>query len=290
MKKLIAALLCSVFVPSLAHARMNNVVLCGDSISRGYGLAQFGDTVSPTHPLYLFRSIPSIANALLEASGSYWRVVYIGSCLGDVNAPARIAAFIADGRLTDTDKFVIEDAGDTSTNPAAYQAEWERLITAAKASGAQVYALTTADYPPAPLNSQFDTSFGGRTMNDAIRAAAANSGASIIDVNAGQDWYRVVLNGQTGTPSWQVDGVHPWFWGQVRYAGLILHGTGLSVYTTKVTWSPPTVTITFDPSSQVKSYAPLSAVVAANWQNLSYGGQFWAPEWAQFDLDYGLFP
>src|ERR1051325_3652852 len=189
------------FLLSCGVALAQTVHLVGDSISRGYALGSFSDTIVPSHPLYVFRSIWTEANAVLAENGVAVRFVYGNTGMGDSTAPARLAARVASGMIGAKDIVIFEDAGDTSMDPDQYQGELEALIDAV--APAKVYVMTMFDYSPAPLNSQFDTPFvggsggGTRTINDAIRAAAAVKGASVIDMNAEMDAFQAYMAGQT---------------------------------------------------------------------------------------------
>jgi hypothetical protein len=163
------------------------------------------------------------------------------------------------------DIVIFEDAGDTSMNPDQYQDELETLIAAA--SPAKVYVMTMFDYSPAPENSQFDKPFVGepsgaaRTMNDAIRAAAAAKGATVIDMNAAMDAFQAYMAGQTATHDFDNLGIHPFVFSQTLMVGEILRAIGATPY--------------------IRSILSLTTPARANWQALQYNTptNYWGDSW-----------
>lgn len=105
--------------------------LYGDSIFHGWALRDFPEALDPAHPLYAFRSIPSMANAALQDNGCTVRFAYGGAAIGDPAAPQTIRDRIAAGVIRSGDVVVFEDAGSHGSDPAAYCAQWQALRAAA---------------------------------------------------------------------------------------------------------------------------------------------------------------
>lgn len=252
---------------------MRTVHLIGDSISRGYALGSFSDSILPTHPLYAFRSIWATANALMEENGIALRFAYGSPGMGDSTAPDRTAARVASGMIGANDIVIIEDAGDTSMNPDQYQAELETLIAAA--APAEVYVMTMFDYPPAVLSCQFDTEFTGepsgcsRTINDAIRAAALSQGATVIDMNVAMDNFRAYMAGQVANNDFDDLGIHPFVFSQSLMVGEIFRGMGITPF--------------------IRSILSLTTPARANYLSLQYGARYWGDSWPGVFLSKAIF-
>jgi hypothetical protein len=263
------------FLLSCGVALAQTVHLVGDSISRGYALGSFSDTIVPSHPLYVFRSIWTEANAVLAENGVAVRFVYGNTGMGDSTAPARLAARVASGMIGAKDIVIFEDAGDTSMDPDQYQGELEALIDAV--APAKVYVMTMFDYSPAPLNSQFDTPFvggsggGTRTINDAIRAAAAVKGASVIDMNAEMDAFQAYMAGQTLTHDFDSQGIHPFVFSQTLMVGAIFRALGVTPY--------------------LRCALSLTTPAHANWQSLQYNAptNYWGDSWPRIFINQAIF-
>lgn len=240
-----------------------NVHLVGDSISRGFALNSFEP--SPSTPLYVFRSIWSSANAILDENGIPMRFVYGNTGIGDSTAPARLAARVASGMIGEKDIVIFEDAGPTSMDPDQYQAELEALLTAV--SPVKTYVMTMFEYSPAVLNSRFDTAFVGsvtgvsRTINDAIRAAAANKGATVIDMNAAMDSFQTFMAGKTLTHDFDNLGIHPQVFSQTLMVGEIFRA--------------------LDVAPWIRSIQSLTLPAHNNWQALQYNAptNYWGDSW-----------
>jgi hypothetical protein len=238
-----------------ARQRSRAVFLFGDSISRGLGLGQWADETPKTHPLYRFRSIASMADMALEENGRHERIGYAGSLIGAA-APARIRQLTEDGIVRPGDAVVFEDAGDYAGCSAAYRDEWTACLDAVPA-GVRRIAMTMFDYTPNPI-LQFDLPDAtGLSRNDAIRAAATETGADLIDMNAIMDERRAQQIGHTATDVVLPDLYHANVWGQMVMTGEILKAVGLR------------------PSS-VENAAALAVV--GNWQFLGYGSPYWTDE------------
>lgn len=250
--------------------KKQTIHLYGDSISRGYGLGEFADTVTPSHPLFLLRSIASMANAILYDSGHKDTVVYRGSLYGHPTVESEIREAIRTGAIRSGDTIVLEDAGDTNMDPDDYQAKFEGYRAAvADKHDITVVLMSMFDYPPAPVDHQFDALFGTRTMNDAIRAATdaplALIGQTIYtDMNAVMDYESMEGPYRTGNyaiPFMHPDGIHPNVWGQLLMTGEILKAAGYS--------------------GALSSAASIQTVVAGNLNLAGYGSPYFSAGIAQ---------
>lgn len=252
---------------------MQTIHLLGDSVSRGYALRAFEPP--PTHPLYVFRSIWSSGNALMEENGIAIRFAYGDNALGDSTAPVRLAGRVVSGIIGLKDIVVIEDAGDvTSMDPDAYQAEWEAIIAALVP--AKVCIMTMFDYPPAAIDCQFDMPFRGssgvtRTFNDAIRAAAIARCATVIDMNAAMDAFQASMAGQTTTRDIDNFGIHPGVFSQTLMLGEILRALGITPF--------------------VRSTQSLTTPAHTNWQALQYNApsNYWGDSWPAVFINKAIF-
>jgi hypothetical protein len=233
------------------------VHLAGDSIFRGYALRRFSEEVSPGDPLWDFRSPWSMANLICEENGIAARFSYYpAQSFVDAKLSKRLVAYIKSGLVQSGDWLVLEDGGCHGSQPDALQASLSALMDRINRSGVKRGVLTMFDYPPAPLDCQFDAKFGGRSINDAIRAAATASGAACLDMNAQMDaWKDAVEN--AGLPIMHADGIHPNVWGQLRLVGCLMRFVGLDAY--------------------VRSLQSIVHIARANWSALSYG----APDWSE---------
>jgi hypothetical protein len=262
--------------PSEAAVRI--IHLFGDSISRGYALGGFAETILPSNPLYVFRSPWAMGNAVLEANGAPYRMVFhsVGSVeLADptgLHMSDVIAAAVADGGVTAGDVVVIEDAGAHSQNPDTYQAALTSAVTAASAPGVKVIVMTMFDYSPAATNMQWSTPFVGssgvtRTMNAAIIAGAGS--ATLVDMKAAMDGYKAYAIGQVNGPVMQADGVHPNIYGQALFAGEVLKAAG----------ARPWLSYVDNNSVDQPKLNAITEVAHVNYQSIRYGAQFWGDSW-----------
>jgi hypothetical protein len=237
-----------------ARSRARPVFLIGDSIARGLGLGQWADQTATTHPLYRFRSIAAMADLVLEENGRYERIGYTGIPVNDPKAPSSIRRLAEDGIIRPSDTVVIEDAGDFPGDALAYL---DRLLAclAALPDGTRRVLMTMFDYTPNTL-FQFDLKDAtGLSRNDAIRDAAEETGATLIDMNAIMDARRVYQMGHTGVDVVLPDLYHANVWGQMLMTGEILKAVGLR-----------------DRIVSVESAASLATV---NWDFLRYGSPYW---------------
>lgn len=233
---------------------MRTIQFYGDSRKRGWALGAFPEEISSSHPLYLFRSPKSMIESACADSGIAVQVVE-RTYLNDANAVLDAAAL----SLNPGDAVVVEDAGEHDyapiySDPDNYQAMWQGVLGAfvapssampttpaqltafilnTVAGGVQICAETTPDYTSL-VNCQYDVVFSGktRTMNDAIRAAAASKGAKVIDTNALIDQWKSDLYGEQLVPVMHPDGIHENVWGQAMRCGGILKALGITVTNT----------------------------------------------------------
>ena len=225
------------------------------------GLRDFPEALDPAHPLYAFRSIPSMANAALQDNGCTVRFAYGGAAIGDPAAPQTIRDRIAAGVIRSGDVVVFEDAGSHGSDPAAYCAQWQALRAAAgDRHDITVVMMSMFDYltnPELMPAYQYDVAIGGMTMNQATYAAARADLGCIgqtlwLDMNAKMDqWRNSALNGD-GVNVIHPDGIHPNVWGQMLMVGEIMKAVGLRPYIADV------------PSAM--------ALAQANYLALAYGG------------------
>lgn len=257
--------------------------LYGDSIARGYALKQFADEVSSSHPMYGFRSIAAMANALLADNGLPHVVAYGGLALtyvdgGYVSGAATIRARVSSGVIRSGDVVVIEDAGEHSCDPDEYEAlmlDVRRAVTERHDVTCILMSMFDYQVPPnsLPPQYQFDYPFGGRSMNDATRAAAAAQIAAVgqtlyLDMNAIMDQWRGSAMRADGVEVMHPDGIHPNVWGQMRMTGEILKAAGLRPY------------LSVDITNR--------ALARANYQALAYGSSSFTASRAEAYSTYCL--
>lgn len=225
------------------HAKA--IHLYGDSIARGFALKQFADEVSSSHPMYGFRSIAAMANALLADNGLPHVVAYGGLALtyvdgGYATGINGIKARVASGVIRSGDVVVIEDAGAHGCDPDEYEAvllDLRRAVTGSHDVTCILMSMFEYQIPPnsVPPSYQWDHRFGGRSMNDAIRAAAeaeldAVGQTLFLDMNSAMDQWRYSAMSIDGVEVMHSDGIHPNVWGQMRMTGEILKIAGLRPY------------------------------------------------------------
>lgn len=213
--------------------------LHGDSLTRGNALGVFEDAVSPSDPLYDFRSPEAMANLALSTNGRSERVAWIGS-LDASNIAARVAGTYRTGDLV-----VCEDAANPSLSLKSYRSLWLNCRFAAISAGIEFAGMTMFDY--SILNSslgdntdnQFDfiRSDGElRTYNDAIRSAlSADPGSftgrtQILDMDEYINAWRANAFYVDGLEVMNQDGIHMNVWAQLRYTARILEAAGLLRY------------------------------------------------------------
>lgn len=222
--------------PYLSYINQKKTIhLFGDSIFRGYALGVFADEVLPSHPLYGFRSIASMANLVLSENGNSDEFVYRGNLYGYPTAIQNILDLISTGTVVPGDVCVLEDAGNHNMLPSEYRTVFEAFRTACSQNhDVTVILMSMFDYPPAPVDCRFDEPFGGVTMNDAIRAAQSANlavvGPSIyLDMNGRMDFesiYGPFRYGEYAVKWIFDDGIHPNVWGQMLMTGEILKASG----------------------------------------------------------------
>jgi hypothetical protein len=235
--------------------------LTGDSLFRGNAIGVYADLASPSMPLYRFRSISSMANWALEASGSADRFAYMypTPLHGNIN-PTDIRDYISRGVIRSGDTVILEDAGDHSMDPNAYQAFWD----AARAAVSDAQPITSVmmdmfEFPAGAnlasnRNFQYETPFHGRTMNDATRAAATAQRpypgqTLLLPMRRMAIDFRNEMMSRYGLDPAHPDGVHIRAWLQMRMAGVLCKAVG----------------------ARVTNVAPLVDYAMANLATLRYG-------------------
>jgi hypothetical protein len=213
--------------------------LFGDSLFRGYALGVLGDELGSAHPLYAFRSPAAMMNLVLADNGRPEVVNNAGPAINDdYDAPSMVRRRIADGVIRPGDVVVFEDAGPHGSDPVAYQGKMAALRQAVcERHDITCVMMTMFDYPPAPLDAQYDAPFNGRTMNDAVRAAATAETSYVgrtllLDLNAAMDEWRSEAARVDNLAVIHPDGIHPNVWGQAFMAGEILKIAGWRPYLT----------------------------------------------------------
>lgn len=248
--------------------------LYGDSIARGKALGEFADLVDPTHPLYQFRSVASMANWALQVNSRPERFAYCGGI-----STSAISARVSAGIIRPGDMVILEDAGDYAAGPnALYSAMWAARVAAA-AAGVTVLMHTTADYCAngnmACNGMQWDAQLTTQgAFNDAIRRAALTtatpltaSGSGLpgvtvfVDVNWIMDSWRASALSVDGVDVMDPDGVHPNVWGQAKLTQAYLGAANLRQYLVNID--------------------PLQDLAEANYQALGYGSATFTPSRAR---------
>jgi hypothetical protein len=210
------------------YGRMGHIV--GDSWGRGFGLGVFAENMPPDHPMYRFRSAPSMAETVFVDHGRADRLCYTEIAANDPQAPTKIRERIRARVIRSGDVVFVEDAGDHESDPAAREAMLLELRAAVTERHDITCVLqTTPDYAAAP-NEQWDTVFGARTMNQAIRDAARADIAQVgqtllLDLDPVMDWWKTWIYGQHGLPAFR-DPWHPNEWGQLLWVGEMLKAGG----------------------------------------------------------------
>jgi hypothetical protein len=206
----------------------------GDSWWRGYGLGVFGDQVPANHPVFRLRSPSSMAELILTDNGRpHDRLCQVGGAAVNLDGTADLLRRrLRDGIIRAGDVVFLEDAGDHSGNPDEYEARLLELRAAiTERHHVTCVMMTTPDYVTDPALQWDYPLVGGRTMNDAIRAAARADldqvgQTLLLDHNATMDWWRIYAYGQHGLPMMLPDGIHTSLWGQLLWVGDMLRVAG----------------------------------------------------------------
>lgn len=208
--------------------------LIGDSISKGWALAHYEEELSPSNPLYLFRSIPSMANNVLYENGIRDEFYYTGVPAVNLSSTlattlASIRSMIAVGTIRSGDAVVVEDAGPHCQDPDLYQSQWEQLRAAVvDRFDITLVMMSMFSYPNAAADSQYSTIFGTRTMNDATTAAYLATipnerGQTLwIDMKTAMDNWRSSAKSVDNVDVMHPDDIHPNVWGQALMVGKLL--------------------------------------------------------------------
>jgi len=243
--------------------------LIGDSISKGYALGEYEDTLSPSNPLWPLRSISSMANNTLYGVGIKDEFYYTGlpavNFSSDIEATeVAIRAIVNNGTIRSGDVVIFEDAGPHIEDPDTYQEQWEFLRAAVvDRFDITLVMMSMFSYSPAPNDNRYDVTFGSRTMNAATLAAATSlvpneRGQTLFfDMKTNMDGWETSAYGSDLVPVMLPDGIHPNVWGQARMAGEILKLLRYRPY--------------------LGSTVPgLEAVASANWVALAYGSPYFS--------------
>jgi hypothetical protein len=248
-RSLLAGGLAVLATPHVARAAGITVHLCGDSIAWGFALGRLPPQVSPSEPLYPFRSIAGMANLVLEENFAPAAFSYLGFSVIDGGASGTLARLTDQHVIRPGDWVVLEEAGAHNPDPAVYQDYLTMAVSAASAPGVNVAVLTMFDYPPAPAECQNDA--GSPSMNDVARSAAAAGNATLIDCNESMDRWRTSAKAADGVNVIHPDGIHPNVWGQMRMTADILRAVGMRNF--------------------IFSARTAMEIAGANYQKLSYG-------------------
>lgn len=245
--------------------------LYGDSISRGFGLARFADTVDSSDPMYSLRSVASMIDLVFADNDIYDAATYAGNLFTvgtwDANTD-QLADAWDNGTIRVGDVLVFEDAGDAPFDPDVYEDQfWSGRQAVTAEHPVTLLMLDMFDYPPAPPDSQYGLQLTGslsgllRSRGAAVRSAAQTpmpyvGQTLLVPLRTTMDSARASAQVVDGVPLIQPDGIHPNVWGQMLIAGEILKAAG---------YRP-----------QIKSLASVQAVVAQNYVALGYGGHGYA--------------
>ena len=207
--------------------------LFGDSIFRGTPVVLRPDLVSPEHaariPLWAFRSPAAVMNLLLGEGavrrGGQTRLPKgVKQCARELDALYRSDEFRAD------DVIVMLDVGPHVGDPNEHEALWRGLRQAAVARQ-PVRLLICEGFDNGArgrISHQYSRPLRGRTMNDAIRAAALEAAperrgvTGFVPVAAAMARYHRFLSERFGMGAYRPDGIHLNVWGQFRLCGVLL--------------------------------------------------------------------
>ena len=200
--------------PCTTGDRLATIHIYGDSIARGYGLADF-DNTSPLN------SIWGIGNLMLpDGSGYVFRY--------GVNEPIQDNSIWQAGQagvIEPGDVVVFENAGPHFDNTEYYRM-WLKLIrfqATHRGNDVRLLLTTTPDYQPkAPgfYNSNYDEIVdSGLSINDVVRQEAAS--ADLLAWDAEMDRAMGIMAEYGATPM-LADNVHPNAFGNLALAGSVL--------------------------------------------------------------------
>lgn len=240
------------------YERTRRLWIVGDSIGdRGWALGNHADLISNAHALYGFSSPWRMMSLVFAENGLNIRAdrFSIGS-ITQANLQTDLTNFVSSASVGDRDFIVIEDAGEHNENPTTFQSTLSSILGAIKAARPTLTlrVCNTADFSPAPANSQWDRTISGSTMNTAYAGACSAQGVTLVDINAIIDAYRTSM-AASSVEVIHPDGIHLNVWGQMKFAGAILSSLGLA----------PLITARTSLTSIVAN-AP-----TADWQSLRYG-------------------
>jgi hypothetical protein len=207
-----------------AFGRMGHIL--GDSWGRGYALGVFAETVPASHPVYRFRSAPSMAETVFVDNGSADRFCYTEIATNDPLAPDKVRQRIRDRVIRSGDVVFLEDAGDHECDSnVRYDMLRELRAAVTERHDITCVLITTHDYS-CTLNEQWDTVFVSTTMNQAVRDAALANVAQVgqtllLDLDPKMDAWKNEAYGQRLLPVYG-DNIHPNIWGQLFWTGEML--------------------------------------------------------------------
>lgn len=204
-----------IFCACLALEQPATIHVYGDSIAKGYGLADF-DNQSPIN------SIWGIGNLLLPPDSDY---VFRYGAVEPIQDNS-IWQAVQTGVIEPGDIVVFENAGPHFDNTEMYRM-WLNLVKFGATHKGQVeidvrvWLTTTPEYSPplAYYNSNYDAIIdSGLSINDVVRQEA---GTDLLDWDAEMDRAALIMGEYGATPMLQ-DGVHPNAFGNFVMAASIL--------------------------------------------------------------------
>ena len=207
--------------------------LFGDSIFRGTPVVRRSDLISAERaaqiPLWSFRSPAAVMNLLLGEgavrSGGRTRLPN-----GVKHCARELAALYKSEDFRKGDFIVMLDVGQHVGDPNEHEALWRALRRAAVARRpARLLICEGFDNGArGQITHQYSRPFCGRTMNEAIRAAALEAApehrgvTSFVPVAAAMERYHRLLSERFGMGAYNPDGIHLNVWGQFRLCGILL--------------------------------------------------------------------
>ncbi len=158
------------------------VWLFGDSIFRGAAIGRFPEDYAPeeaaAEPLWPMRSPAAVMNLLLSED-----VVAFGGVTGlpdGVDKAVReLSERLRAGAIGPADTLVFLDVGHHAEDPDVHEAQWRALLRQAAVAEHPVRLIMCGGFDNGPRGRaacMHDRPIGGRSANDAVRAAAAAPG------------------------------------------------------------------------------------------------------------------
>lgn len=206
--------------------------LFGDSIFRGWAVVTRPDLLSEEEaravPLWPLRAPAAVINlALGEEAAEMVRRLRLPKFKGSARD---IRTAVATGQIAPGDTVIMEDVGIHSRDPQAHQEGWTWLRAAAT-QDCDVRLLICEGFDDGAGGQethQYDRQFGGRSMNQAMRAAALEphpewaGRTEFVPMSRPMTDYGRWLGERFGVAAYHPDGIHLNVWGQFRLCGVIL--------------------------------------------------------------------